>query len=151
MIIGCLGDVQFQVSERTVLTLNNFSWSKGANYAEHARHNTNPIVEYTGMEVDSIKFDITLSTLFGVSVLRLLQMISDFERDGVLLPLVIGTTVYGKYRWVIHSHSIKTEHYDGHGNIIDCTVTLNLIEYRKINDSSVKTNDSSKSKPMRSR
>ena len=53
----------------------------------------------------------------------------DYERSGRALPLVLGSKAYGKYRWVINSHKIKMQTFDGHGNLTSATVSLSLTEY----------------------
>ena len=53
----------------------------------------------------------------------------DYERSGRALPLVLGSKAYGKYRWVIKSHKIKMQTFDGHGNLTSATVSLSLTEY----------------------
>ena len=59
-IIGCLGDVVFTVSRDVVRTLDNMTWGGSARYATHERHLTNALTEYTGLDPDTITFDILL-------------------------------------------------------------------------------------------
>lgn len=54
-----------------------------------------------------------------------------YERDAITAPLVIGDKAYGKYRWTVKKHKIKMEQYDGHGNLILATVSVELLEYLK--------------------
>ena len=109
-VIGCLGDIVFQVSDRTVLTLQNWTWSGAAKYAVHERHGMRPLTELTGVEPDKITFDIQLRAGLGVAPTK-------------------GKYAYGFYRWSIVSHEIKVEDTDPEGNMMDCTVSLTLQEY----------------------
>ena len=70
MVIGCLGDIIFQVSEKTVRTLDNMAWSGSARYAVHERHLSNALTEFTGLDPDKITFDITLCSELGVDPRR---------------------------------------------------------------------------------
>ena len=70
-IIGYMGEssskgIVFSVSDKTVLTLENFKWSGSARYSVHNRHNYHALTEYTGMDPDKITFDILLSAELGV-------------------------------------------------------------------------------------
>ena len=104
MIVGCLGDLIFQVSSDTVLTVSNFVESASTRYAIHQRHNNSACLEYTGMDPDQLTFDIELSEY-------------------------LGRTVYGKWRWVIKSMAIKMKHTDKDGTWTHCTVSVTLMEY----------------------
>lgn len=146
MTVGCLGNVQFEVSDRTVLTLNNLAWSSSASYATHSRHNSKSLAEYTGLDADKLKFDIVLSTMLGVRVDESLHLLNKYQREGRILPLVIGHTVFGKYRWVIDSYTVKIDHMNGRGNIIEAKVSLALTEYVKIKEN--ERNTSNLTKPM---
>lgn len=129
MQIGCLGDIAFQVSADAVRTISDMTWSGSANYVTHSRHLTDALVEFTGLAPDAISFDVTLSAYLGVSPMADVVKIWDYERSGRALPLVLGSKAYGKYRWVIKSHKIKMQTFDGHGNLTSATVSLSLTEY----------------------
>lgn len=129
MQIGCLGDIAFQVSADTMRTISAMTWSGSANYSTHSRHLTDALVEFTGLAPDAISFDVTLSAYWGVSPMADIVKIWDYERSGRALPLVLGSKAYGKYRWVINSHKIKMQTFDGHGNLTSATVSLSLTEY----------------------
>ena len=129
MQIGCLGDIAFQVSSDMVRTISNVTWSGSANYNTHARHLTHSLTEFTGVGPDEISFAIVLSAFLGVNPMADLNKIWEYERSGQALTLIIGSKIYGKYRWVIHSHTVKLEHFDGNGDVLSATVSLSLLEY----------------------
>lgn len=131
MQIGCLGDIAFKVSSDMVRTISNVTWSGSANYNTHARHLTDALTEFTGLAPDEMSFDIVLSAFLGVDPMTDLVKIWEYERKGQALPLVIGSKAYGKYRWVIKSHKVKMEHFDGNGNVLSATVSISLLEYIK--------------------
>lgn len=127
--IGCLGDIIFTVSSEQVETINSMIWSGSARYGTHKRHVSNALTEFTGLDPDTISFDITLSIYLGVDPMGELVKIWTYERAGTTLPLVIGEKSYGKYRWCIENHKIKMETYDKAGNLTGATVSVNLLEY----------------------
>lgn len=129
MVVGALGDIVFSVSSRTVKTITNFNWSGSARYSTHQRHVGNALTEFTGLDPDKITFDIVLSKYLGVDPMTEVTRIWRYERNAVVLPLVLGNHCYGRFRWTILSHKTKAETYDGHGNITTATVSLTLQEY----------------------
>lgn len=129
MVLGALGSIVFQVSDDTVKTLNNMNWGGSARYATHQRHGYHAMTEYTGMGADTISFDMILSAYLGVNPQQVIAQLFTYERNGVALPLVLGSKGYGKFRWVITKHSMKSQYFDGNGDLTHCKVTVNLQEY----------------------
>lgn len=129
MVVGCLGDIVFQVSESTVETLKEVEWSGSARYAVHDRHLQNALTEFTGIDPDEIKFTITLTQQLNVDITGELVKIWTYERSGEAVPLVIGEKPYGKYRWNIVEHSAKYLYHDKAGNPTVAEVSLELQEY----------------------
>lgn len=129
MVVGCLGDIIFQVSEETTETLQNTEWSGEARYAVHQRHLQNALTEFTGIEPDTISFSMQLTPMLGVDIVRELKKFFVYERSGEALPLVIGDKPYGKYRWNIVKHSAKYEESDVRGNPLLAVVDVELQEY----------------------
>lgn len=133
MIVGCLGDITFQVDDEAIRTLDKFKWSGKAIVGTQQRHNYHALTEYSGMDADNISFNVYLSNdlLAGLNsnVLNELVKIWDYERKGTTLPLTIGTHAYGKYRWLITEHNFAAEQFDGTGELKAGTVSLSLIEY----------------------
>ena len=130
MQVGMLGDIIFEVSSETIRTISNATWGGSAQIATHNRHLTNALTEFVGLDPDNFSFDIVLSVFNGLQdVQESINLIWKYEREGTAVPLTLGEKGYGKYRWNILSHSTKMKHYDRAGNLIDCTVTVQLQEY----------------------
>ena len=128
-MVGCLGDIVFTVSDRTIKTIDNVTWSGSARYATHQRHGTHALTEFTGLDPDKMSFDIVLSAYLGVDPITEVVKLWNYERSGIAVPLVIGNKGYGKYRWSVLDHKMKMKTYDGRGNVTSATVTVNLQEY----------------------
>jgi len=129
--VGCLGDIVFQVSSREVKTIENVIWSGSVRYSEHKRHLTNALTEFTGIDADTISFDMALSMYLGVDPTKELTKIWEYERSGKALSLVIGERGYGKYKWTIVKHKIKMQTFDKKGNVTGASVSIDLLEYLK--------------------
>lgn len=129
MVIGCLGDIVFEVSSKKVKTFDNMQWSGSARYAEHQRHLSNALTEFTGLDPDAISFDMVLSVYLGVEPMAELVKLWTHERNGKPLSLVIGDKAYGKYKWTITNHKIKMQNFDKRGNLTGATVSVSLLEY----------------------
>ncbi|MGM9598697.1 MAG: phage tail protein [Faecousia sp.] len=129
--VGCLGDIIFEVSDSKIRTIENMQWSGSARFSTHQRHGTHALTEFTGIDADTISFDIRFSAFMGVNPMQHMEMLWDYMRRGTPLQLVIGDHGYGKYRWVIKSIKNKVEYYDNRGNITSVKVSVSLLEYLK--------------------
>lgn len=128
-IIGCLGDVVFEVSASIMRTLDNFQWSGAARYATHQRHLGRGLLEFTGVDPEKISFDMTLTPQLGVVPVDEITKLAKYESDGKTLPLTIGSKVYGEYRWVILNHKVKGQTFDKRGNLYVAVLSVSLQEY----------------------
>lgn len=128
-VVGCLGDVVFTVSESTVRTLDNMSWSSSARYAAHERHLGDTITEFTGVDPDKITFDMTLLANLGVDPISEAEKIGRIMRSGRAVPLTIGTARYGRYRWNITKYTLKAKAFDRSGNLQMAVLSVSLQEY----------------------
>lgn len=131
MTVGNLGDIVFSVSSDKVETLNGLKYMEQANFSEQKRHNAVSVLEYTGRAPAEISFSVTLSYLLGVNVENELLKIAEYTRNGELLKLILGKTIYGSYRWVITKYTVNYKHFDKYGDVINAEVSLNLKEYCK--------------------
>lgn len=129
MQVGMLGDIIFEASDSTVRTVTNATWSGSASYSTHSRHIGNALTEFTGLDPDSFSFDMVLSVYAGTTVMEWINLLWKYEREGIAVPLTLGEKGYGKYRWNVTSHTVRMEQYDRYGNLITCTVSVDLQEY----------------------
>ena len=132
MQIGCLGEIIFEVSSKTVKTFDKMQWSGSVRYSVHQRHLTHALTEFTGIDPDTISFEMNLSIYLGVEPMGELVKLWDYERSGKSVSLVIGDKAYGKYRWVVKSHKTKMQTFDKRGNLTGATVSVDLLEYLNV-------------------
>lgn len=128
-MVGCLGDIIFEVSSKTVETLDNVVWSGSAQYSTHQRHLHNALTEFVGLDPDKMTFDIILLAYLGVNPITEVVKLWNYERTGKAVPLVIGNKGYGKYRWSVVSHTMKMQTFDPDGDVASATVSVSLQEY----------------------
>lgn len=128
-VIGCLGDIPFEVSSNTVQTINNMKWSGSAKYALHQIHAGDAIAEFVGNDPDKFTFDMILSAFLGINPTTLMDKIDAYKREGRTLTLVIGDKAYGRYRWSIINFDTRMQYTDGSGNVLSMTVKITLQEY----------------------
>ena len=129
MRVGCLGDIVFEVSESVIKTITKATWSGSVKIQTHNVHLDNAVQEFVSIDPDGFTFSILLSAYLGVSVQEEINKIWKYERGGIAVPLTLGKKGYGKNKWLIKSHKIKMEHYDGGGNLTAATVDVTLTEY----------------------
>lgn len=131
MIVGCLGDIVFEVSSDTIKTIDKLNWNGSVKIQTHSRHLTNALTEFNSVEPDQLSFTLGLSKYLGVDPQAEISKIFEYERSGTALPFTLGTKAYGKYRWLIKKHKVSAERYDKFGNVTEAKVTINLVEYIK--------------------
>ena len=62
-LIGSWGDFTFEVSRESVKTFTGLKWDSSVKYATHDRHLKEPLLEFTGKDVESMSFSM-LFTIF---------------------------------------------------------------------------------------
>jgi phage protein U len=120
---GILGDIEFEVashpsaqSERTT-----------ANYAEHARIQGKPRLEWIGEGLDELSLEVSLHASVGDPEARVREL-KKAKTDHAPLPYVLGS---GDFRgiYVIAGLDVTTRKTDGFGRLVAATVSLTLREF----------------------
>jgi hypothetical protein len=129
--VGCLGDIIFTVSDDAIKTFRDASLSGSVQIAGHKRHLGTTLQEFTGIDPDAFSFSIRLSKYLGTDPHVEINKIINYERTGYTLPLIVGESRIGSYRWLIEKHKIVLEGHDKSGNLVTADVTISLTEYVK--------------------
>lgn len=128
--IGSLGEIAFEVSNYDrILTLDNYSKSISANYAEHEVIGSKPLLEFTGAKLQTISFDIRISSYLGYNPRKQMQQLIDYCEQGAVLSFILGDEPIGENKWVIESISEKAEQFMGNGEILSTMASVSLKEY----------------------
>lgn len=128
-VIGTWGNVVFAVSRKEIKTFTGLKWDGGANYATHDRHLKEPLLEFTGTEVEGMTFSMFFSAFLGVNPMTEVTKLFAAMRKGEVNRLVIGTKAYGKNKWVITKLSNSLERYDNRGNLLVAKVSVTMKSY----------------------
>ena len=128
-VIGTLGDIVFSVSRGQVKTFDGMKWDSSAQFATHNRHLKQPLLEFTGTDLDTISFSMVLSVFLGVNPMGEIAKLLNAERTGKIMRLVIGNKAYGTYKWVITKTSKDLQHFDNKGTLLHAKVSVSLKMY----------------------
>ena len=126
---GMLGEIIFRVNSEEILTPEGIVWTGSARHAEHRRHLTDALTEFTGLDPDRMSFNILLSEELGVTVMDELVKLWTYNRRATPIPLTIGPRPFGKYRWTVRNHRIRKKFHNAAGAIATAEVSINLLEY----------------------
>ncbi|MFC3802799.1 phage tail protein [Cohnella sp. GCM10012308] len=129
--VGSLGPVVFVVSEGATRTLDEFTRNSSARWAQHDIVGQKPKKQWLGPGVDSVSFSVLFSVSLGLNPRKELDRLTELERDGKAVPLIIGRKGVGVGLWVITSMTQSWDVLDGEGNVYSATANLTLEEYVK--------------------
>ena len=128
-VIGTWGDITFAVSRNQIKTLDGLKWDSGAKYSTHDRHLKEPLLEFTGTDVESMTFTMFFSAFLGVNPIAEVSKLLKAMRRGEVHRLVIGPKAYGTNKWVITKLSNSLPRYDNRGNLLVAKVSVTMKSY----------------------
>ena len=89
-LIGNWGDFTFYVSADQIKTFDSLKWDSAAKYSTHDRHLREPLLEFTGTDVETITFTMFFSVFLGVNPIKEIASLLQAMRRGEVNRLVIG-------------------------------------------------------------
>jgi len=128
-VIGTWGDITFAVSRNQIKTFDGLKWDSGAKYSTHDRHLKEPLLEFTGTDVESMTFTMFFSAFLGVNPIAEVSKLLKAMRRGEVHRLVIGPKAYGTNKWVITKLSNSLNRYDNRGNLLVAKVSVTMKSY----------------------
>ena len=126
-MIASFGKITFKVTEKEIKIFNDFSISRKARYAAHERINNKPLLQFMGLDADSISFNMQLVQGLTGDVSDDLKSLQDMFKKGEANPLFLGSKKLGSF--VIESISEAYSMMDNFGNLEIVNVSLSLREY----------------------
>lgn len=131
-MIGAIGAkalddvIIFEVSDKRILTIDGFKRSNKINFAKNNVLMQKPVSEYTGQELDTISFKITLRADLGTDPREEVNKLIHLHRDGTVITLILWGKAFGTYRWVITSLDMDWTLINkvGYCQTIECGITL---------------------------
>lgn len=128
-VIGTWGEITFAVSRNQIKTFDGLKWDSGAKYSTHDRHLKEPLLEFTGTDVESMTFTMFFSAFLGVNPIAEVSKLLKAMRRGEVHRLVIGPKAYGTNKWVITKLSNSLPRYDNRGNLLVAKVSVTMKSY----------------------
>ena len=128
-VIGTWGDITFAVSRNQIKTFDGLKWDSGAKYSTHDRHLKEPLLEFTGTDVESMTFTMFFSAFLGVNPIAEVSKLLKAMRRGEVHRLVIGPKADGTNKWVITKLSNSLPRYDNRGNLLVAKVSVTMKSY----------------------
>ena len=128
-MIGYLGELVFEVSDKKVLTFSDFTRSVGSNWTTHQLIDGKPHSEYIGGKLQSINFSVKFTAALGVRPRQMLQKLEKMAEGREVFPLVIGGRPVGKNQWKITAVSETWGAILNRGEIVSASVAITLEEY----------------------
>ena len=128
-LIGNWGDFTFYVSADQIKTFDSLKWDSAAKYSPHDRHLREPLLEFTGTDVETITFTMFFSVFLGVNPIKEIASLLQAMRRGEVNRLVIGPKAYGTNKWVITKLSNSLKRFDRWGNLLVASVNVTMQSY----------------------
>lgn len=126
-MLASYGKITFKVTEDEIKIFNNFTISRKARYVAHERINSKPLLQFMGLEADSISFNMQLVQDITGNVSDDLKSLQDMFKKAEAHPLFLGQKKLGSF--VIESISEAYSVMDNFGNLEIVNVSLSLKEY----------------------
>lgn len=126
-MLASYGKITFKVTEKEIKIFNDFSISRKARYVVHERVNNKPLLQFMGLDADSISFNMQLVQGLTGDVSDDLKTLQDMFKKAEVHPLFLGQKKLGSF--VVESMSEAYSMIDNFGNIEMVTINLSLKEY----------------------
>ena len=126
-MIMSYGKITFKVTENEIKIFNDFSISRKARYVAHERINNKPLLQFMGLEADSISFNMQLVQGLTGDVSDDLKALKNMFTKAEAHPLFLGQKKIGSF--VIESINEAYSMMDNFGNLEIVNVLLSLKEY----------------------
>ncbi|MNC05267.1 phage tail protein [Paenibacillus sp. FSL R5-0636] len=129
--LGNLGPIVFVVSPEAIRTFQEFTRASAGRWAKHEIIGQKPKTQFLGPGLDTISFTMWFDARYGLNPRKELDKLTEIDRAGKALPLIVGKKGVGTGLWVITGLSQAWTKVDNVGNIIRATVNVSLEEYVK--------------------
>lgn len=95
--IGGFGSVVFMASMETVRTFDKLARRSHAVYAEHETAGGKPALEFTGLGLDEVSFEMLFHASLGVNPASEVDALREMLTSGQAYPLTVGSVAYGNF------------------------------------------------------
>lgn len=127
--IGTFGPIRFSVSDKRVLTFQNFKREVSGKWDKMERIGLKPLTVFHGPELQTISFKIMIDAGLGVPPRDQLVKIERMTESAQAEYLIVGNCQVGSGRWVITKNSEAWDKVIVKGALYRASVDLTLQEY----------------------
>lgn len=128
-MIGTLGDIVFEVSDKTVRTLKNLQGEAGSDWGSHDVVHGKPRSEWIGPKNRTYNFDMQLRAQDGVPPRRTLNQLQKMAESANAYYFVLGGQPMADNPFKVLTSSDAWDVILKDGKLIACTVSVKLEEY----------------------
>ena len=114
-MIASFGKITFKVTEEEIKIFDNFNITRKARYVAHDRINNKPLLQFMGLEADSISFNMQLVQGVTGNVSDDLKTLQDMFKKAEVHPLFLGQKKLGSF--IIESINEAYKILDNLGNL----------------------------------
>jgi len=125
--LGGFGELIFTVNPFKQLNFQNAQHSSSVKFVDHEIIAGTPKLEFVGYNLDTVKLTIKLSSYFGVSPKKTLDILYEYMESGDVYDLILGCDVLGEF--VIDGIDKTYDKVDSFGNLTEVGVSLSFKEY----------------------
>ena len=129
MLIGSLGDIFFIVSSVYLKTITDLNISGSAKWNQIDILNGKPKLQFAGVELDSIKFKMSLRTWHSVNPTASAKELMEYMKKGKVLKFIMANRKVGTGKYIIKSLSQSHKHFTAMGTVISMDIDIELQEY----------------------
>jgi hypothetical protein len=128
LIYGLFGPLTFA---RQVGVMHDFADSESINFAEHGIHLQKPRLEFTGLSLVEVSFEMEFLSGFTTEPAAGIQLLSGLLRAHAAYPLIVAGQIIGGFttRFVITERSAAHHWYSMAAGIQNATVKVSMREY----------------------
>ena len=126
-MLASYGKITFKVTEEEIKIFDNFNITRKARYVAHDRINNKPLLQFMGLEADSISFNMQLVQDITGNVSDDLKTLQDMFKKAEANALFLGQKKLGSF--IIESINEAYKIVDNLGNLEIVNVSLSLKEY----------------------
>lgn len=127
MQIGSFGKINFKVTDEIVKIFNDLNVSKSAKYVSHDRIGNKPLLQFMGLNPDTLTLNIKLIQGLTGDINTDLKELDSMLKNGTNSNFYMGNKKIGNF--VIESFNTNHELISSAGTTDIANITLNLKEY----------------------
>lgn len=128
-VIGMLGGILFQVSDRQVLNFSKLQRSVSGKWSQYDVLGRKAVSVFLGPELQEVTLNVTLNAVLGVKPRQLLELMARMVESGTPAVLLIGPRRIGQNQWVLTKSSEAWNRVYAHGELVQAETSLTLKEY----------------------